>query len=703
MTLTILNVAYSLGTVGDAVGGAEQILSAIDRALVEAGATSIVIACEGSRAYGTLVETPAPGAVFDDAARSAAHAAHIRAIATVLDEHPVDVVHLHGIDFHAYLPAAGVPALATLHLPPSWYPAHALIPSRPDTFVHCVSESQRRSCPSSPALLATIPNGVTIPTHEPVRGGRRGVVALGRICPEKGFHLALAAARRAGVPMTLAGRVFPYPTHVEYWAREIAPQLDDERRFIGAVDAERRTELLAHARCVLIPSLVAETSSLVAMEALAAGTPVVAFANGALTEIVEHGVTGFLVHDEEEMADAIEAAATLDPDACRAAAIARFSVGAMTRQYLERYETLAATATRSGGRVTPERAAATLTLRPQPAPLEISEICSTAELRALAPEWRSLANAATCTPFQRPEWLLPWWEHFGTDAPAAVALRRRGELVALAPLYVRPEARGERVLALIGTGNSDYVDVLAHPSHRRDAASALLAYIAETSTRWDRCELGPLPATSALLSAAAPCAWRSVVEQMDVCPVLPLGSGLDGAIPARFLSRLRYAWRRLTREHEICIESANAGNARSLLDALCDLHGERWRARGADGVLDSARVRAFHGAVVDAMVAQGQLRLDVMRVDGRTAAAFYGFADARCLYYYIGGFDPGFARYSVGSLIVLHAIEHAAQAGAREVDFLRGRESYKYRWGAGDRPVYGWRMMAADSAAADAA
>jgi glycosyltransferase involved in cell wall biosynthesis len=121
----------------------------------------------------------------------------------------------------------------------------------------------------------------------------------------------------------------------------VAPLLARERRFLGPVGFERKRRLLAAASCVLLPSLAPETSSLVAMEALAAGTPVIAYPSGALAEIVEDGRTGFLVRDVDEMAAATRRVGEIDPGTCRAAARERFGVTRMTQAYLDRYRRLA--------------------------------------------------------------------------------------------------------------------------------------------------------------------------------------------------------------------------------------------------------------------------------------------------------------------------------------------------------------------------
>ncbi|TDH64592.1 glycosyltransferase family 4 protein [Dankookia rubra] len=342
MALTILQVAFPFAPVGpDAVGGAEQVLSTIERGLPRFGHRAIVLACEGSATNSTLLPIPLPPGPVTDAMQDAVHAALRERIAAALRRYPVDLVHMHGIDFHRYLPSPGVPVLATLHLPPGWYPPEVFRPARPDTWLHAVSSSQHRACPPCASLLPPIDNGVaTDALHLPLTR-RRFALLLGRVCPEKNQHAALEAGSQAGMPVLLGGQVFPYAAHETYWRDKVLPRLTLPHRFLGPLGFARKRRLLSAARCLISASIAPETSSLVAMEAMSCGTPVVAFASGALADIIEHGVTGFLVRDVAEMAVAIRAADGLCPATIRATARRRFSADAMLAGYLGAYHRVA--------------------------------------------------------------------------------------------------------------------------------------------------------------------------------------------------------------------------------------------------------------------------------------------------------------------------------------------------------------------------
>ena len=343
--LTVLSVSYPLAPVGpDVVGGSEQVLSALDRALVAAGHRSVVVACEGSQVAGELLSYPAPPTdrSIDDAIGLQRQQWIRERVADAVARERVDVIHMHGLDFYSYLPPPGPPLLVTLHLPPSWYPPEGLAPPRPDSWVHCVSEQQAADMPDTSRMLPPIANGVPVAALGTLSSRKCSyALMLARVCPEKGLHLALDAAHAARARLLLAGEVFPYPTHQEYFHTEVAPRLDGHRRYLGPVGFTRKRRLLAAARCLLVPSLVAETSSLVAMEAASCGTPVIAFRIGALPGLVEDGRTGFLVDDVAGMAAALRRVDMLDPDECRAVARRRFSHEQMAAQYLARYEALA--------------------------------------------------------------------------------------------------------------------------------------------------------------------------------------------------------------------------------------------------------------------------------------------------------------------------------------------------------------------------
>jgi glycosyltransferase involved in cell wall biosynthesis len=342
MRLTVLNVAYVFAPAGpDTAGGAEQVLSVLDRALVSAGHQSLVIACAGSQTEGTLLATPPLPEKFTQDLRRRAQQLHRHRIEQALQRWPIDVVHCHGHDFAEYLPPAGVPTLVTLHLPVDHYPFAALIEERPGRYFNCVSASQRHSFTGTDAMLPEIPNGVPVAKLQARHAHRGFALALGRICPEKGFHDALEAAALAQIPLLIAGHVFPYEDHVRYFEEEIRPRLGTSARFLGNLDFARKRRFLSAARCLLMPSLIAETSSLVAMEAIACGTPVVAYPVGALPDIIEPGVTGFLVRDSREMAEAMHAVDAIDRERCRAIARRRFSHERMVEDYFAYYRELA--------------------------------------------------------------------------------------------------------------------------------------------------------------------------------------------------------------------------------------------------------------------------------------------------------------------------------------------------------------------------
>ena len=342
MPLTVFNVAYPLAPVSEATaGGAEQILLTLDRGLIQHGHRSLVLAAAGSRCHGLLLPVEIPSGNLDEQAKQEARRQFRLALAQALERHSVDIIHMHGIDFHEYLPDCDLPIVISLHLPLSWYARRALTNVRENISLVCVSHSQARTAPAAVQITRVIPNGVDLDRFHVARRKGDYVLYMGRICPEKGLHLAIDAAERAGATLLIAGTVFDYPEHRDYFERMIRPRLGHNAVFIGAVGGRRKAYLLAGAKCLLIPSQARETSSLIAMEAIASGAPVIAWRSGALPEIVTEGRTGFLVSSVQDMAQAIANISNLGAATCRRKAERRFSSERLISSYLDLYNEFA--------------------------------------------------------------------------------------------------------------------------------------------------------------------------------------------------------------------------------------------------------------------------------------------------------------------------------------------------------------------------
>ncbi|WP_207456273.1 GNAT family N-acetyltransferase [Azospirillum sp. SYSU D00513] len=309
-------------------------------------------------------------------------------------------------------------------------------------------------------------------------------------------------------------------------------------------------------------------------------------------------------------------------------------------------------------------------------------------LEALAPAWAALwRRVPDATPFQHPAWLIPWWRAFAHGELWVLALHRGGRLAGVLPLYRELDGK----LLPLGIGVTDWLDPLVEEELPLAPVIAALPSL----TGCGRVEFPGLSDWSRLRAMPAPPGAREEGGVEDVCPTLPLSAGaagLEDAIPPKQVRNLRHTRSRALRAGALEVEAATAETAPALLEELFRLHALRWEERGEPGVLADPAVRAFHRDTVTALAGAGLLRMYGLRIGGRIAAVHYGLGDGRCAYYYLGGFDPELAPLGPGVLAVGHAIAEALREGAREFDFLRGREAYKYKWGALDRPSWARRF-----------
>lgn len=321
--------------------------------------------------------------------------------------------------------------------------------------------------------------------------------------------------------------------------------------------------------------------------------------------------------------------------------------------------------------------------------LEVDEIHEPDALASLADDWWDLWQCSpTATPFQSPAWLIAWWNAFTPGKLMALAVRDRGRLIALAPLYLEDGPLGRRILP-VGISLSDYVDFLIAPA-AGEAGNAIVHYLSRRRDEWEALELTDLVPDASALALACPLHCSDSVEASAPCPVLHLhpssaDAGAHPAIPLRQRRKLRMARHRVERSRNASIISTIERTPQEWMATLVELHATRWQERGHPGVLADAQVQEFHGQALAGLYERGIARLFALTIGPELAGVYYGFLHRDRAYAYLGGFDPQFAYFSPGAILIGHAIEDALRGGVREFHFLRGREAYKYAWGAEDR------------------
>jgi glycosyltransferase involved in cell wall biosynthesis len=204
--------------------------------------------------------------------------------------------------------------------------------------VVAISEAQRAPAPQL-RIARVIHHGLDAADFPMGDGAGGYFLFLGRMSPDKGAHRAMEAAYKAGVPLVMAAKMRE-PAEYEYFEHYVQPYLNENLVYLGEVPHERKLELLAGARGVLFPIKWNEPFGMVMIEAMACGTPVIAFPEGAAPEVVKHGVTGFLCPDVADMADAIGRVGSLNRADCRAAVEGYFSTTRMVGEYLSLFTSL---------------------------------------------------------------------------------------------------------------------------------------------------------------------------------------------------------------------------------------------------------------------------------------------------------------------------------------------------------------------------
>jgi glycosyltransferase involved in cell wall biosynthesis len=256
-------------------------------------------------------------------------------------ERAFDIVHDHSGFFV-------VASAQLLQLPPVLHTIHSAFDDVTNGFYdqygravafNAISDHQRSMGPAGVNWAGVVHNAIDLrlwPLH-PEKDDY--LLAFGRVCEAKGFHLSIEVARRTGRRLIMAGAL--QSQYAEYFHDVIEPELDDQIVFLGEVGDQQRRDLFANAAAFLFPILWPEPFGLVMIEAMATGTPVIALRNGSVPEVIDDGVTGFIVEDVDQMVEAVGRVHQIDAADCRRAVEERFTVDRLVTEYEVLYRLLA--------------------------------------------------------------------------------------------------------------------------------------------------------------------------------------------------------------------------------------------------------------------------------------------------------------------------------------------------------------------------
>jgi CelD/BcsL family acetyltransferase involved in cellulose biosynthesis len=337
-----------------------------------------------------------------------------------------------------------------------------------------------------------------------------------------------------------------------------------------------------------------------------------------------------------------------------------------------------------------------------PSGVQYAFIRTTTELESFGREWTSLwCSDPRATPFQRPEWLLPWWHQFGQLDLRAITIRENQRLLGFLPFYVYPNpVTDERELLLIGAGPTDYLDGVFSPDcTSRHVQTALETLRAESG--WDVLSVFQLRPASLLFQAlqlhvdARPADGEVEQFQSESCSRMPAVH--INQLPAKIRRSVMNSRNRALRQGDLQLRCATSSDWHWTFEVLRRLHTADWQRRGKAGVLADPRVLAWHREALPLLDRAGMLRLYSLRLNKEVIGVLYCLIDPiqkpdRTQYCYLTSYSVDHTRLGPGSVLLALSIDQAADEGVETIDFLRGNEAYKETWEVEPVATYGFRL-----------
>ena len=320
-------------------GGTERVVSYLTEELVLEGHDVTLFASGDSITSARLIPGAPRALRLDEGVVDpiAHQILEIERVADMADE--FDVIHWHLDYFHFPLSRRlGVPRLTTLHGRLDMPDLQPLYEEFSDEPLISISNDQRAPLPNA-NWVETIHHGMPADEMTPRYEEGQYLAFLGRISPEKRVDRAIEVAHQTGIPLKIAAKVDDMDR--EYFEEHIEPLLEhDHVDFIGEIGPDDKGDFLSHAHALLFPIDWAEPFGLVMIEAMACGTPVVAYRSGSVPEVIADGVNGFIVETIDEAVDAVGRLHDISREQCRATFEERFTVERMGRNYVSAYERL---------------------------------------------------------------------------------------------------------------------------------------------------------------------------------------------------------------------------------------------------------------------------------------------------------------------------------------------------------------------------
>lgn len=298
-------------------------------------------------------------------------------------------------------------------------------------------------------------------------------------------------------------------------------------------------------------------------------------------------------------------------------------------------------------------------------------------LREFQAQWSAFVSRIPPeTPFQTPEWLITWWEHFGSgDLRVMVFRGQDARIVGVMPLFLH-EWNGRRQLTLIGSGVTDYIDPLFEPEYTRQIVDRLAQEL-NSSTDWDICDWQDLSVNTPLASLGAavedtPCSFIAIERPFDE---------YLSSLPKDLKRNLRRYKEKAEAAAPVTFEIAETADE-SLISALIELHRVRWEDAGQSGTIEANGAETFLREAASVFASRGWLRIFAVRFGSRVTAVLLAFCYSGNIFPYLSAFDPRNQSFGFGRELLLQSIRYAHERGYRHWNFLRGVEPFKFSWGA---------------------